>query len=146
MISVVVFFYSNTLKILLVDYSVTEMGCFDDYSDTAPRAKNMRVNGITTYILHVSQYINFRQKYIVTATLIAEARLKSFYSRLSFKGIKYFATSTNFKETRKRFNYESGKSKALQKQKNGLQCHQTDHGVLKFFITIEFTLTKIGMC
>ena len=31
MISVVVFFYPNTLKSMLVDYSVTEMSCFDDY-------------------------------------------------------------------------------------------------------------------
>ena len=53
MISVVVFFYSNTLKIMLVDYAVTEMGCFGDYSDAATRAKTMRVNGITTFILHV---------------------------------------------------------------------------------------------
>ena len=31
MISVVVFFYSNTLKIMLVDYAVIYMGCFNDY-------------------------------------------------------------------------------------------------------------------
>ena len=31
MITVVAFFYSNTLKIMLVDYVVTEMGCFGDY-------------------------------------------------------------------------------------------------------------------
>ena len=41
-ISVVAFFYSNTLKSMLVDYLVTEMGCFDDYSDAAPHAKTMR--------------------------------------------------------------------------------------------------------
>ena len=39
MISVVVFFYLNTLKNMLVDYAVTEMGCFDDYLDTATRDK-----------------------------------------------------------------------------------------------------------
>ena len=76
MISVVVFFYSNTLKSMLVDYAVTEMGCFDDYLDAAPRAKNMRGNGITTFILHVSQCINFLQTNIVTATLIVEELLK----------------------------------------------------------------------
>ena len=31
MISVVVFFYSNTVKSMLVDYTVTNMDCFDDY-------------------------------------------------------------------------------------------------------------------
>ena len=62
MISVFVFFYSNTLKSMLVDYEVTEMGCFDDYSDDAPRAKNMRRNGITTFLLHVVQCIFFLQK------------------------------------------------------------------------------------
>ena len=54
MISVVVFFYSNTLESVLVDYAVTEMGCFGDYSDAAPRAKTMRGNGITTFLLHVA--------------------------------------------------------------------------------------------
>ena len=47
---------------MLVDYAVTEMGCFDDYSDAAPRAKNMRENGITTFLLHVYQCVTFRQK------------------------------------------------------------------------------------
>ena len=104
MISVVLFFYSNALKIMLVDYSVTEMGCFDDYLDAAPRAKTTRGNGINKFLLHVAQCINFRERHIVTATLIAEAKLKSFYSRLGFKVIKDFATSPHFKEARKRFN------------------------------------------
>ena len=42
MIAVVVFFSSNTLKSILVDYAVTDMGCFDKYSDAAPRAKTLR--------------------------------------------------------------------------------------------------------
>ena len=42
MISVVVFFYSNTLKSMLVYYAVTGMGCFDEYSDAVPRDKTMR--------------------------------------------------------------------------------------------------------
>ena len=66
-------FYSNTLKIMLVDYVVTEMGCFDNYLDAAPHAKSMRGNGITTLILHVSQCITFHQTIFVTATLISEA-------------------------------------------------------------------------
>ena len=53
MISVVVFFYSNTLKSMLVDYTITDMGCFDDYLDAAPCARTMRRNGINTFILHV---------------------------------------------------------------------------------------------
>ena len=78
MISAVVFFYSNTLKSMLMDYAVTEMFCFDDYSDAAPRAKNMRGNDITTFLLHVSKCLTFHQTNIFTATLIAEASLKSF--------------------------------------------------------------------
>ena len=35
MISVVVFFYSNTLESILVDYAVIEMGCFDDDLDAS---------------------------------------------------------------------------------------------------------------
>ena len=115
MISVVVFFYSNTLKSMLVDYAVTEMGCFDDYLDAAPRAKNMRGNGITTFLLHVAQCITFCQTNIVTSTLIDKESLKSFYSSLGFKVIKIFSISPHFKESRKRFNYESRKYKSLLK-------------------------------
>ena len=61
MISVVVFFYSNTLKIMLVYYSAIDMGCFDKYLGAAPRAKTMRGNGSTTFILHVSQCITLHQ-------------------------------------------------------------------------------------
>ena len=73
MISVVVFFYSNTLKTLLVDYAVTEMGCFDDYSNAALREKTMRGNGITTFIFHAAQCITFHQTKFVTEKIIAEA-------------------------------------------------------------------------
>ena len=45
----------------------------------------------------------------VTETLIAETQLKSLYSRLGFKGIKEFVTSTSFEEAHKQFHYESGK-------------------------------------
>ena len=64
---------------MFVDYEVTEMSCFDDYSDDAPFPKNMKGNGITTFLLHILQCINFRQINIVKATLIAEVSLKSFY-------------------------------------------------------------------
>ena len=125
MISVVVFFYSNTHKSMLVDYKVKEMGCFDDYLYDAPHDKNIRVNGITNFLLHVSQCITFRQTNFVAETFTSEASLNSFYSRLGFKVIKDFATSNNFEEACKLFNYKSGKSRALQKQKIVLQCHQT---------------------
>ena len=95
----------------------------DDYSDAAPHAKTMRGNVITTFLLHVAQCITFNQTKFVPEKIIAEARLKSLYSRLGFKVIKYFAKSTHFEKACKRFNYESGKSKALQKQKIGLQCY-----------------------
>ena len=78
---------------MLVDYEVTEMVCFDDDSDADTRAKTTRGNGITTFLLNVAQCITFRQTNIVTAKLIAEVLLRSFYSRLGFKVIKYFATS-----------------------------------------------------
>ena len=63
MISVVVFFYSNILKSMLVDYAVTEISCFDDYLDAAPWAKTIRGNGIITFILHFAQCITFHQKH-----------------------------------------------------------------------------------
>ena len=101
------------------------MSCFDDYLYAAPRAKTMRGDGITTFILHFTQCITFNQTKFVTATIISEARLKLLYSRLGFKVIKDFATSPNFEKARKPFNYESGNSKALQKQTTGLQCYLT---------------------
>ena len=85
----------------------------------------MRENGITTFILHVAQCITFHQTKFVTATLIAEALLKSFYSRLGFKVIKDFAASPDFEKYCKRFHYESGKSEAMQKKTAGLQCYLT---------------------
>ena len=51
--------------------------------------------------------------------------MKWLYSRLGFKVIKNFAASSNFKEARKQFHYESVKSKELHKQTIGLQFYQT---------------------
>ena len=76
MISVLVFFCSNTLQRVLVVYSVTEMVCFDDSLDAAPCAKTMSGNGITTFILHSAQFITFNQTQFVIETLIAEISLK----------------------------------------------------------------------
>ena len=61
MISVAVLFYLNTPQSMFVDYAVTEMGCFDDYSDAAPCAKTMNGNVINTFLLHVSQCITSNQ-------------------------------------------------------------------------------------
>ena len=68
---------------------------------------------------------HFLSEHIVTATLIFKSSLKLFYSRLGFKVIKDFATCPNFEEARKQFNYESGKSKAVQGKTIGLRFHQT---------------------
>ena len=73
-----------------MDYSVTDMGCFDDYLDAAPCAKTITGDGINTFLLHVAQCITFCQTNFFTETLIAEELLKSFYSRLGFKVIKDF--------------------------------------------------------
>ena len=61
------------------------MGLLDSYSDAAPQGKSMRGNGITTFLLHVAQCIIFNQTNRVKTILIADASLKSFYSRLGFK-------------------------------------------------------------
>ena len=88
------------------------MGFLDDYSDADPNHKSIRGNGITTFIFQVAQCIIFNQKNRVKTILIADASLKSFYSRLGFKVIKDLANSPNSEESCKRFHYESGKSKA----------------------------------
>ena len=110
---------------MLVEYAATEMGFLDDYSDANPNHKSIRVNGITTFLLHVSQCIIFNQTNIVKTILISDESLKSFYSRIGFTGIKELATSTNFEEARSRFHCETGKYKAEQKQNIGLQCLYT---------------------
>ena len=84
MISVVVFSYSETLKSMLVEYAATEMGLLDDYSDAGPNHKSIRGNGITTFLLHVAQCIISNIKNRVKTIRIADASLKSFYSRLGF--------------------------------------------------------------
>ena len=55
---------------MLLDYGVIEIGRFDDYSDAAPRAKTMRGNGITTFLLHVSQCIIFNFKKLLQQHLL----------------------------------------------------------------------------
>ena len=79
------------------------MGSLNHYLDAAPQGKSMRGNGITTFLLHVTQCIISNQTNCVKTTLIFDVSLKSFYSRLGFKVIKYFADSTNFEEARKQF-------------------------------------------
>ena len=86
---------------MLVDYAVTDMGLFDDYSDDASHTKIMRGNGITTFILHVAQCVTINKTKFVTATIIAKARFKSLYSRLGFKLIRDSETSPNFEKARK---------------------------------------------
>ena len=125
MISVVVFSYSETLKSMLVEYAATEMGFLDDYSDAEPNQKSNRGNVITTFLLHATQCIIFNQTNRVKKILISEASLKSFYSRLGFKIINDFTTSTDFEEAHSRFHYETGKSKAEQEKTTGLQCLHT---------------------
>ena len=72
------------------------MGSLDDYLGAAPKGKSMRLNGITTFLLHISLCIIFNQIDCVKTKLIFNVSLRSFYSRLGFKVIKYFAASPNF--------------------------------------------------
>ena len=81
MISVVVFSYSETLKVMLIEYAATEMGFLDYYSDADPNHKIIRGNGITTFLFHVSQCIIFNLTNHVKTILIANVSSKTFYSR-----------------------------------------------------------------
>ena len=146
MISVVVFSYSETLESMLVEYEITEMSFLDDYSDADPNHKRIRGNGITTFLLHVAQCIIPKKKNRVKTILIADASLKSFYSRLGFKVIKYFATSTSFEEACSRLHYEKGKSKAEQKKLLVYSVYTPSHVVLHFSMTIELTSKYIKIC
>ena len=101
---------------MLVEYAATEMGFLDNYPDADPNHKSIRGNDITTFLFHVAQCIIFNLTNRVKTILIADASLKSFYSRLGFTVIKNFVTSTNIEVARSRFHYEKGKSKAEQKK------------------------------
>ena len=107
---------------MLIEYAASEMGFLDKYSDADPNRKSIGRNGITTFLFHVDQCIHFCLTNHVKTILIANFSLKTFYSRLGFSVIKYFATSTTFEAARRRFHYETGKSKADQKKTIGLQC------------------------
>ena len=132
MISVVVFSYSETLKSMLIEYAAIEMGFLDDYSDADPNHKIIRENGITTFIFHVAQCIIFNLTTQVKTILIANVSLKTFYSSLGFFVIKYFATSTKFEAARRRFHYDTGKSKEDELNTIGLQCLRTIPRRVKF--------------
>ena len=110
---------------MLIEYAATEMGFLDDYSDADPNHKSIRGNGITTLLFHVAQCIIFNLTNHIKTILIANASLKTFYSRLGFTVIKDFVTSTTFEASRRQFHYETGKSKADQKKPIGLQCLHT---------------------
>ena len=110
---------------MLIEYASTEMGFLDYYSDADPNHKSIRGNGITTFLLHLAQCIIFNLTNYVKKILIANASLKTFYSRLGFSVIKDFVTSTTYEAARRQFHYETGKSKADQKQTIGLQCLYT---------------------
>ena len=135
----VFFSYSEILESMLVDYAATEMGSLHDYSDAAPKGEIIRGNGITTFLLHVSQYKIFNQTNRVKTILIADALLKSFYSILGFKVIKDFATSNNFEEDHQKFHYDLTKSKVDQKNLLSYNIYKPSHDVLHFFVTIELT-------
>ena len=125
MISVVVFSYSETLKSMLIEYAATQMGFLDDYSDADPNHKIIRRNGITTFLFHAAQFIIFNITNHVKTIVIANVSLKKFYSRLGFSVIKDFATSTPFESARRRFHYDTGKSKEDEIKTIGLHCLYT---------------------
>ena len=129
---------------MLVEYAATEMCFLDYYSDADTNHKSISVNGITTFLFHVSQCIIFCLTNCVKTILIANASLNSFYSRLGFTVIKDFATSTNFEAAGSRFHYEKGKSKAEQKQTIGLQCLYTIPRRVRFLhdYQINFNILK----
>ena len=99
--------------------------------------KSIRGNGITTFLSHVAQCIIFCLTNSVKTILIANASLKTFYSRLGFMVIKGFVTSTTFEAAHRRFHYETGKSKADQKKLLAYNVYTPSHDVLHFFMTIK---------
>ena len=122
---------------MLIEYAATEMGFLDYYSDADPNHKSMRGNGITTFLFHVAQCIIFNLTNHVKKILIANVSLKSFYSRLGFLVIKDFVTYTTFEGARRRFHYETGKSKADQTKLLAYSVYTPSNDVLYSLMTIE---------
>ena len=75
-IPVVVFYYSETIESMLVEYADTEMGFLDDYLEADTNHKSIRGNGITTFLLHVAQCIVSNQTNRVKTIIIADVSLK----------------------------------------------------------------------
>ena len=113
------------------------MGFLDDYYDADPNHKSIRVNGITTFLFHVSKCIISNLTNHVKTILIANVSLKKIYSRLGFTVIKDFVTSTTFEEARRRFHYETENLKQIRKKLLANIVYTTSHDVLHFFMMIE---------
>ena len=118
---------------MLIEYAAIEMGFLNDYYDADPNQKSIRGNGITTFLFHVAQCIIFKLKTQVKTILIANVSLKTFYSSLGFFVIKDFATSTKFEVARRRFHYDTGKSKEDELKTIGLQYLYTIPRRIKLF-------------
>ena len=110
---------------MLIEYAATGMGFCDDYYDADPNHKSIRGNGNTTFLFHVDQCIIFNLTNQVKTIRIANVLLKKFYSRLGFSVLKYFVTSTTFEAARRRFHYDTRKSKEDEINTIGLQCLYT---------------------
>ena len=100
------------------------MGFLGDYPDADPNHKSIRLNGITTFLLHVAHCIIFDQTKRVKTILIDNASLKSFYSRLGFKVIKDFENLLILKRLASDFIMSQENLKQIRK-KIVLQCLQT---------------------
>jgi hypothetical protein len=133
MVSVVVFLTCNKLQSMMVDYAVTEFVCFDDYLDASPLVKTMRGTGFTVFILHIAQCMAFHKSKWLNTTLVAEFKLKSFYSKLRFKVIKDFAQSPIMEVARPRFHFEGSDSNVNKKKTIGMPCYHMMPGSVTLF-------------
>ena len=80
---------------MLIEYAATEMGFLDYYFVSDPDHKNIRGNGITTFLFHVAQCIIFNLTNHVKTILIVNVSLKTFYSRLGFSANIILGSSTS---------------------------------------------------
>ena len=129
---------------MLVGYAATEMGSLDEYLDAAPKGKSIRGNGITTYLLHVAQCINFHNS--LQQQLLPRYCWSHFIQGLVSRLLKISQILLILKRLASDFIMGQEDLKQIRKKLLAYNVYKPSNDVLHFFMTIELTWIYIKMC
>ena len=111
-------FWTQFISVFIIEIGSKIWGWIQWIASTY-RSLNLPGPSIVSESVAISYYFNS------PTILIANASLKSFYSRSGFSVIKDFSTSTTFEAACRQFHYDTGKSKKDEIKTIGLQCLYT---------------------